>query len=381
MFSDLSLPQNAPSGNHLLPFPTYIEICRNVIAAHRDDLKGADHPEIIINANSPFELTPTSLRKGKFSHGVLFIHGLFDSPFTLHDLGRALQEKGIFSRAILLPGHGTTPKDLMHVSYEDWVEAVRYGVESMRETVDELFLVGYSTGAALSVYQALRDENIAGIVLLSPAIRLKAPVDIVVGWRYLMRWMLKHDHRGWVYREPETDYAKYHSITFNAVWQVSKLTKALQDKRAHHALHTPIFMVVSQSDETISPHQAIQYFSNMTHARSKLLLYSSCKHPYKDQRIITRNGCYPELNIDSLSHICIPFAPHNSHYGENGDYCDASHLNNDELIYGAYNRIEVRFYDQLHKLGLLKKRRRELTYNPDFKYMSEAVSDFIFNKI
>lgn len=379
MFSPFS-PNGAFTGdNSSLPFSTYIQICEAVIAAKR--IAHGEEQEKIIQANAPFELRPIiDTANHERRVGALLVHGLLDCPFSLRDIGQSLQKRGVFCRAILLPGHGTHPKDLMDVSYQDWVAAVKYGVESMKQEVDDLFLIGYSTGAALSVYHALRDEDISGLILLSPAIRLKAPVDIVVGLRYMMRWFSKDDHRGFVFKEPETDYAKYHSIPYNAVWQVSKLTRAIQHKRSQQSLSIPILMVLSIADETISPHQAVKYFSNMTHASSQLLLYTSCKHAYTDQRILSRSGCYPKDHINSISHIAIPFAPDNFHYGQQGDYHNASYPGRNHVTYGAYNRLEVKAWEKLQKLGLTKTARRELTYNPDFEYMADTVANFIFAK-
>ena len=75
--------------------------------------------------------------------------------------------------------------------------------------------------------------------------------------------------------------------------------------------------------------------------------------------------------------MSIPFAPNNSHYGQSGDYVNASHRHLDNAVFGAYNRIEVRFFDYLQKIKLIRKGRRELTYNPDFNFMIDEIVKFI----
>ncbi len=66
------------------------------------------------------------------------------------------------------------------------------------------------------------------------------------------------------------------------------------------------------------------------------MLYAAenLKHP--DSRILMRNSYYPDLNIVNFSHVCIPFSPQNPHYGQQGDYYKASHLD-EHCYYGAYN--------------------------------------------
>lgn len=385
MFSNLSTTIedqtiNYPISDNSLPFPDYIARTRLIIEKERKDLKSSPHPELVINSNSPFEFYPANPVKSgdKLKYGVLMIHGLLDSPFSFREIGATLQNQGILCRSILLPGHGTTPEHLFSISHQDWIKALQYGVESLRREVDHIYLAGYSTGATLSTYQALQDTNLSGIILLAPAIRIKAPVDLLVGWQYLKK-QLRYPDKQWLYRVKEEDYTKYCSITINAVTQVAALTKIIKDLRRKHTISCPILMITTREDETICSQEAIHFFSRMSHPDSKLLLYTSRNHTYKDSRIITRNSQYPNLNIQSLSHISIPFSPTNLHYGEHGDYPYASHYKK-ECEYGAFNKIEMDTYDLLYKLKLAKKMRRSLTYNPDFDFMAEQIKQFILRQ-
>jgi len=361
-----------------IPFSEYIAHSRSIINERRLDLQqNPVNSKLILDANSPFELNPANPIYGssRLKYGVLLIHGLLDCPFTLRDIAKRLQANGMLCRAVLLPGHGTTPSDLLSISYHDWIQSVRYGIETLKKEVDQIYLVGYSTGATLSVFHALQQTKIAGIILLSPAIQIKAPVDIVVGWHSLTRWFT--NNKQWLYREEEIDYAKYLSIPFNAVTQVGLLTQLVRELYQTHELSCPVFMAVSHEDETISSHRAIDFFSSLKNPNSKLLLYTSYNHTYPDSRILTRQTSSPDLHIQHFSHASIPFAPNNSHYGRNGDYAHASHAHTNGVIFGAYNRIEVNMYEFLHKLKLIKNKRQELTYNPDFDFMSEKIVQFI----
>jgi len=367
---------NSPISNKDLPFSDYIARCRVIIEKERKDLKLSSHPEQIIDANSPFEFNPVNpISCGtKLKYGVLMIHGLLDSPFSFRDLGTTLQNHGILCRSILLPGHGTAPEHLFSISHQDWIKALEYGIESLRKEVDHIYLAGYSTGATLSIYQALQDTDLSGIILLAPAIRIKAPVDLLIGWQYLKK-QLRYPDKQWLYHVKEEDYTKYCSITLNAVVQVATLTKMVKNLRRHHTIKCPIFMVTTREDETICNQSAMHFFSRLNHPDSKLLLYASRNHTHKDTRIITRDSKYPKLNIQSFSHISLPFSPSNSHYGEYGDYPYASHYTS-EVDYGAFNKIEMNTYDLLYKLNIAKM-RRSLTYNPDYQFMAEQITQFV----
>jgi len=385
MFSNLSDPLTNASPHYPtlgkdLPFADYIAQCRALIEDRRVDLHRAGiNAKQVLDANSPYELIPEKpvRSENRYQYGALLIHGLFDCPFSLRDIGTELQANGILCRSILLPGHGTQPSDLLHTKYQEWVEAVRYGVNSLRQEVDHVFLVGYSMGGALSVHHALQDANIDGLILLAPAIKVKAPVDIVVTWHKLLS--LITDNKQWIYSEDEVDYAKYQSIAFNPVAQISALIEETEKLLAKSTLTCPIYMVMSHEDETVSSHVATDFFTQLKNQRSKLLMYSAHDHVYPDSRITTRLTQFPELHINHFSHVSALFRADNPHYGKQGDYAHASQTNRPEFIYGAYNHIEVSVYDLLYNLGIISKRRRELTYNPDFQYMAKELSQFILS--
>lgn len=381
MFSDISTTLNEstvhyPISDSQLPFAQYIAKTRAIIEERRTDLQQQSAAKII-DANSPFELMPAQpiMSGNRIKYGALLIHGLLDSPFSLRDIGKRFQDNGILCRSILLPGHGTNPADMFSIAYHDWIQAVRYGVESLKQEVEEIYLVGYSTGATLSVYQALHDSSIKGIMLLSPAIKIKAPIDTIVSWQQLTNWMTKRNR--WIHKSEEIDYAKYRSVTFNAPMQVSRLTNVIGDLLQQHSLITPVFMSISREDETISSHRAIDFFSSLGNQESKMLLYTSCAHRYPDERIETRISTYPKLGIKHLSHISLPFTPTNPHYGQEGDFSLASRLDNQDTTYGAYNHFERKFLGTLNALHILKKKYRELTYNPDFDYMANKLVTFV----
>jgi esterase/lipase len=362
------------------PFSDYIVRCRATITKRRPDLQQPSvFSDRILNANSPFELYPPHLpnRQGRIKRGALLIHGLLDCPFSLRDIGSRLQASGVLCRSILLPGHGTVPSDLISITYQDWVKAMHYGLETLRREVDQVYLVGYSTGAALSIYQAMQDPKIAGIILLAPAIRIKIPADMIIGWHYLLKWFTRNNN--WLHQEVETDYTKYLSIAYNGVRQVSLLTDTLKDSNKN-PIHCPIFMAISREDETISSHDAIDFFSSQNNADSQLLLYTSNDRRYPDPRIIARDSRYPDLNVKHFSHVSLPFAPTNLHYGQQGDYLYASRPETSDCEYGAYNHVESQYYDFLYKMKFISRQHHELTYNPDFNFMAEKITEFVLRQ-
>ena len=111
--------------------------------------------------------------------GVLLLHDLSDSPYSLRSVGELLYRRGYHVVGLRIPGQGTAPSGLLDAHWEDWAAAVRMAATHVASKVGPnrpLFVFGYSNGAALSVEYALaslEEDNLRtpdGLVLLSPAI-------------------------------------------------------------------------------------------------------------------------------------------------------------------------------------------------------------------
>lgn len=106
------------------------------------------------------------------------VHGMSDSPYALRTLGKALHQRGYWAVGMRMPGHGTAPSGLRYISRHDMTAAVRIGMKHLDKKVKGMpvHMVGYSTGAALSVEFALdalegKTSPVPGsLVLVSPAL-------------------------------------------------------------------------------------------------------------------------------------------------------------------------------------------------------------------
>ncbi len=362
-----------PINNMELHFDEYITKCKSLIASTRLDLTN-HNAEKIIEANSPFEFKPMIHDK----MGVLLIHGLLDSPFQLRDIGKKLQSQGYLVRSVLLPGHGTIPGALLNVNYQEWLQTVRYGIASLKKEVDKIILIGNSTGASLALYEAIENSTIvAGVVLLSPALKIRSCFAPTANWYRAISWAWKR--AAWFHMDPEEtmDYAKYLSLPFNAIYQVYRLSLELKQHNGKNPL-CPLFFVLSQDDKIVCPQTIINYFTEHTNPKSRLLLYTNDTNHFNDTRIETKSSAYPQDHIINLPHISLAIAPDDPHYGKNGDYKYSSHIDETKnVIYGEYLRDDLFYNRCMLKLGLTHLAKERLTFNPDFSYMSECVKEFI----
>ncbi len=107
------------------------------------------------------------------SIGALLIHGLGGTQYDLGSMHKILGRCGIETHALTLPGHGGQPTDLLNVTAEDWVEAVRAKYHEILANYDTVHIMGMCMGALLAVELAKRERHMKGrLVVLAPPVFL-----------------------------------------------------------------------------------------------------------------------------------------------------------------------------------------------------------------
>jgi len=89
----------------------------------------------------------------------VLVHGLLASPAELAEFGQQIAAAGYPVVGVRLQGHGSSPWDLKESSWLDWLASVRRGIRIITPFVDQICLVGFSTGAALSLIAAARQPD------------------------------------------------------------------------------------------------------------------------------------------------------------------------------------------------------------------------------
>ena len=206
--------------------------------------------------------------------GVLLIHGLSDSPYILRTLATRLHDQGCRVAGLRLPGHGTAPSALKTIRWEDWAAAVRMAARHMRERIGPdtpLYLVGFSTGAALSVEYALARlegedlPHVDGLVLLSPAIGVD-PLAWLAVWQSRLSALPGLHKLSWLDVGPEYDPYKYISFPVNAGQQIYEVTTVIDARLTRLAKSGPVrgfprtLVFQSVADATVSPQAVIRIF-------------------------------------------------------------------------------------------------------------------------
>lgn len=322
-----------------LSFADYITQTQAMIRKARTDITDESR-QYIIEANSPFILLPKGPQQIK--RGVLLIHGLYDSPFTMRDIGHQLQQKGFLVYAILLPGHGAVPGDLLKTNYQEWIKATHYGIAELAKEVDQIYIGGHSIGSILALNYAAQHINVQGLILTAPALKLRYQLIARISrWFKYMHWFSRS--LKWYKQAPLKNYAKYESFCFHAGYQAYQLVQKTQKLLDFTSKLPQLFIVFSAHDEVVTLKGAYDFFVRWTNPSNRMLVYSSTSLTMPDPRIEVRNSYFPEQKILDFSHTSIPVAPDNPHYGVNGDYQDFGHYPNSsppstgEIYFGSFH--------------------------------------------
>ncbi|MBU0730100.1 MAG: alpha/beta fold hydrolase [Proteobacteria bacterium] len=360
-----------------ISFADYIAKTREMITLARQDFD--IHPkQTVVEANSPFQLAPDSLKfpkqqNGKYQKGILLIHGLSDSPYHLKSLAGHFRSKGFFVRGILLPGHGTVPADLLHVSYQDWIKATEYGMNRLRMQASEVYIGGFSTGGALGVHYALEHQDVKGLFLFAPALGIRSKFAKLAGIVNLFK--------SWLDIHADADYAKYESFATNAGVQINALIKDIDAKaedREGLLRSMPVFMALSAEDFTIDPDKALGFIRKQA-VNNRIVLFTAKDGTSPDlaENIHRLNSYLPQEKIIDFSHLAVIISPDDPHYGRNGDYKNCLHYKGDKEKQTTCQTGNDIWYGERSPENLDRYLLRRLTFNPLYSEMIKDLDRFI----
>jgi alpha-beta hydrolase superfamily lysophospholipase len=212
--------------------------------------------------NRSYLLEPDGEPRG----GVVLLHGLTDSPYSLRHIGQHYRASGYVVVGIRLPGHGTVPAGLTTVQWEDWSAATDLAVrEALRRIgpAAPLHLVGFSNGGALAMKYALdavedpTRRQADRLFLITPMIGITEMARFA-GFAGLPAIFPAFASAAWLGIIPEFNPFKYNSFPVNGARQSSLLTRTLQPRIARYARQgrldelPPIVTFQSVVDFTVS---------------------------------------------------------------------------------------------------------------------------------
>jgi alpha-beta hydrolase superfamily lysophospholipase len=239
--------------------------------------------------NRSFEL------EGKGAGGVLLLHGMSDSPYSLRALGESLNRRGYHVIGLRMPGHGTAPSGLKYISWQDMAAAVDLAMERLASKPGQepgsIHIIGYSTGASLALDYTLkalaghRSAPPASLVLISPAIRVHSSARFA-GSKNSLAAVPGLERLAWLSVMDEFDPYKYNSFATNAGAQVHRVTidvdRRMQDLARDSGTTSkfpPVLVFKSAVDSTVTTDAVVDNLLYRLPAdRNELVLFDINRH-------------------------------------------------------------------------------------------------------
>jgi len=369
--------------------------------------------------NKSFELAVKNPKMG-----VLLLHGMSDSPYSLHAQAEYLQKRGVWVVAMRMPGHGTVPSGLIEVKWQDMAAAVKIGMDRLIQKLGDkpIHIMGYSTGAPLALnytLSSLEDSSLrlpSSLIFYSPAIGVSKAAPLAI-WQSRLGHLLGLPQLEWNSIIPEFDPFKYGSFAVNAGDQVYRVSNEVQKQLDHYTTNAkntkpfpPVLSFSSIVDSTITVPDIVDKFYNRLPEGNHTLVLFDINHGFSTNHLVknnvaksiqklqetstgidyrfdlisdmnstddnlmlmTNNKIVEKLNLQwpdglySLSHLAVPISNYDPLYGDiNGPKSPGVKLGH-LAFYGETSILEI------SAASMLRQR-----WNPFHDYTKQRVLEFL----
>lgn len=181
--------------------------------------------------------------------GILLFHGFTATTAEVRLLGRFLHEHGYTVSGPLLPGHGTTPEEMNHCRWQDWVAAAEAAYRQLASRCERVFIGGESMGAAISLYLASEYPEACGILTYAPGI-LFPPSRMWMARLLSLFVTIRKKPQG----PPTAVDSRWKGYGVNPLHAVLELDRLQSETRKRlPRIHQPLLIVQGRLDRTIDP--------------------------------------------------------------------------------------------------------------------------------
>jgi carboxylesterase len=199
---------------------------------------------------------------------LLMIHGFTGSPSEFRRLGFYLNDLGYTVNAIRLPGHGTTPEEMIKTRWTHWWDHVLTQYEEMKQKpYRRIIAAGHSMGGLLALKLAA-ERQVDGVISLAAPIYLwSRKTALAVLLQYFIRYVEKYPANSAIRFEEACAYTK---TPVPCVVSLRKLLKMV--KKQLPWVQAPLFIAQGGQDRTVQPRSAA-YISDHAGSKEKEIAY------------------------------------------------------------------------------------------------------------
>ena len=225
---------------------------------------------------------PFFMRGG--ASGVLLIHGFTGLPAGMLLLGEVLNRAGFSVLCPRLAGHGTSERDLMRTTKDDWYNSVLDGFFILRGVCDTIYVVGHSMGGLLTLKLSTEYE-------LAKIVTLAAPIfiDEERGLKNLPPREFCSDACIYTERKKLNDVPPAVNNVYDKTPLISvhEMVDLINDvKKILPQVNSPILVMQGEEDHTVQPRSARFIMDNVGSNVKKIITVPNAGHllPFAEER-------------------------------------------------------------------------------------------------
>ncbi|MEI7027838.1 alpha/beta hydrolase [Paenibacillus sp. y28] len=227
--------------------------------------------ERVYRSTEPFEL-PGSGVNGETA--VLLIHGFTGSPSEFRRLGYYLNDLGYSIHAIRLPGHGTSPEDMLKTRWQHWWGHVRESYDQLRSCgYRHIVVIGHSMGGLLAMKLAA-EQQLDGVVSLAAPIYLTTRKSVLAFW--LQHFVKYSKKKPSVSDDILFEAYAYTKTPVPCVVSLRKLMRHV--KRLLSRVEAPLLIGQGEHDRTVQPRSARYIYERVTASLRRIHYYPETSH-------------------------------------------------------------------------------------------------------
>ncbi len=213
-------------------------------------------------------------KTGAENTGILVIHGFTSSTTESVPIAKIFEEQGYSVSAPLLPGHGTTSKELDQTKWWQWTQKAEKEYEWLKKHNDKIIIGGSSMGGVISLYLASK-LKIDGVFTLGTPYDLSLKVKILVTLLNTVKRSLKKPAKTIKYYE-KTGLKSYYEYPPRAMKQLTILFKQMQKNL--HKVSAPYSGHFGAKDDLMTPKDPLIIMSKIKSKKANTIWYKSSGH-------------------------------------------------------------------------------------------------------
>lgn len=203
---------------------------------------------------------PFFLKPKRAKAGIVLCHGYLAAPEEVRPLAQFLYEHGYGVYAVRMKGFGTAPRQLLDVTWENWLHSFRRAHAIVRSTYDKVYAGGFSTGGLLALLSAANKKAaLQGLFCINTPIMLADMRSRFVGaglaWSALMTKLGLPNHQlESIENQGESPTINYSVNYLKGIKELKTLIEHCRSRLADVTL--PCLVIQSSHDPVVNPESA-----------------------------------------------------------------------------------------------------------------------------